>query len=120
MTVNNSDLTLWPRIEAAINGVRLSRAATEWQFPRCHKRNCHSVDHGSPDFVLNLFLEAVKETVYAELLCRATTEPYDALLDALDDADQLEEGVAMETACPHHERAQSRKHTTHADTGKRG
>lgn len=117
MSADNSDLVLWPRIEAAINDVRLSRAATEWQFPRCHKRNCHNVDHGSPDFVLDLFLEAVKETVYAELLCRATTEPYDALLDTLDNVDCQEEGLTVDTAS---KQPQSCENGTHTDTGERG
>lgn len=117
MSADNPDLMLWPRIEAALNNVRLSRAATEWQFPRCHKRNCHNVDHGSPDFVLNLFLEAAKETVYAELLCRATTDPYDALLDTLDDIDCQEEGLVVEADS---KRPPPYENDIHTDTGKRG
>lgn len=69
-----SDLDLWPRIEAAIYGTKVSRADAEWQWPRCHKRNCQG-DHGDIDFVFAMFTKAIAESVHTELLCKATTEP---------------------------------------------
>lgn len=68
-----SDLDLWPRIEAAIYGTKVSRAAAEWQWPRCHKKGCKC--QNDIDFVFSMFTKAIADSVYAELLCGATTAP---------------------------------------------
>lgn len=68
------DVALWPRIRQAIYATKVSRADAEWRFPECHKRNC-GADHGDIDFVVRMVLDRVAETVRAELLCRAVTEP---------------------------------------------
>lgn len=68
-----SDLDLWPRIEAAIYGTKVSRAAAEWQWPRCHKKGCKC--QNDIDFVFSMFTKAIADSVYAELLCGTTTTP---------------------------------------------
>lgn len=65
---------LFPRIKRAIEASTVSRADAEWQWPTCHKRNCHQ-DHGDIDFVFRMFTERIVHSVYLELLCRATTDP---------------------------------------------
>ncbi|QDK02812.1 hypothetical protein SEA_SQUIDDLY_61 [Gordonia phage Squiddly] len=68
-----SDLDLWPRIEKAIYDTKVNRANAEWQWPTCHKRGCQCQhDIG---FVFGMLTRAVADAVYAELLCKATTEP---------------------------------------------
>lgn len=67
------DLDVWPRIEAAIYSTKVSRAAAEWQWPRCHKRGCQC--QSDIDFVFAMFAKAIADSVYVELLCRAVTSP---------------------------------------------
>lgn len=62
------------RVSAAVRSARVGRAAAEWQWPRCHRRNCHS-DHGDIDFVFAMFSDQINEAIHVELLCRAITEP---------------------------------------------
>ncbi len=70
----SGDMALWPRIRQAVYATAVSRAAAEWRFPRCHKRNCGD-DHGDIDFVVQMVLDGVADSVLKELLCRAVSEP---------------------------------------------
>ncbi|OHU47245.1 hypothetical protein BKG82_26690 [Mycobacteroides chelonae] len=70
----SGDMALWPRIRQAIYATAVSRAAVEWRFPRCHKKNCGD-DHGDVDFVVQMVLDSAADAVLKELLCRAVSEP---------------------------------------------
>ena len=74
-----ADMDLWPRVEAAIYDTKVSRANAEWQWPRCHKRGCQC--QNDIDFVFSMFIKAIAESVYKELLCKAVTEPDEAVSD---------------------------------------
>lgn len=70
-----SDLDLWPRIEQAINAAVISRFDAEWCLPTCHAKRCKQVDPGQLDRLYAMFVASVRDAVYAELLCRATSDP---------------------------------------------
>lgn len=70
----DSDMDLWPRIQQAIDATVVSRADAEWQWPTCHRKNCHQ-DHGDIDFVFRMFAKAVADSIHGELLCKAVSEP---------------------------------------------
>lgn len=71
-----SDMDLWPRINDAIHAATISRAAVEYEMPRCHAKRCPGGYHGSTDEIVRMVKYQVAQTVYAELLCRATSDPY--------------------------------------------
>lgn len=70
-----ADLDLWPRIEQAINAASISRFDAEWCLPRCHAKRCKVVDPGQLDRLYTMFAASVRDAIYAELLCKATSEP---------------------------------------------
>lgn len=70
-----SDMDLWPRIEQAINAAGVSRANAEWCLPQCRRKDCKIVDPGQLDRLYSMFVDSVRDTVHAELLCKATSEP---------------------------------------------
>lgn len=70
-----ADLDLWPRIEQAINAASISRFNAEWCLPTCHAKRCKVVDPGQLDRLYTMFAASVRDAIYAELLCKATSEP---------------------------------------------
>lgn len=67
-------MQFWPRVEQAIYATGVSRAAAEWQWPRCHKKNCYQ-DHGDIDFVFAMFAQAIARSVEGEMSIRTVSEP---------------------------------------------
>lgn len=72
--MSTDDLTLWPRIEAAIYATTVSRSAVEFAWPECNRAKCQH-QHGDPDDAFRMMISRVAESVHTELLCRATTDP---------------------------------------------
>lgn len=70
-----SAMDLWPRIEQAINAAGINRFNAEWCLPRCHRKGGKMVDPGQLDRLYGMFVASVRDSVHAELLCRATSEP---------------------------------------------
>lgn len=71
----SDDLALWPRIEQAINATVLRRSLAESMFgEQCHRKQCGQ-RHGSAKEVFDYTIQQVRETVYTELLCQATSDP---------------------------------------------
>lgn len=71
----SDDLALWPRIEQAINATAISRSAAEWLYSEpCHLKRCGQ-RHGNPQELFDLIIKQVRDTVYGELLCKATSDP---------------------------------------------
>lgn len=68
------DAALVRRIEAAIFATRVHRAAAEFDWPECHKRNCQA-RHGSTDEAFSIFARQVAESVRSEILAESTTRP---------------------------------------------
>lgn len=71
----HNDLDLWPRIEQAINAATISRFDAEWCLPTCRRKNCSVTDPGQLDRLYSMFANSVRDAVYAELVCKATSEP---------------------------------------------
>lgn len=72
----NPDMEVWPRIQQAINAAVVSRADVLVNLPSCHRKNCQQ-DHGDIDLVFHMFAKAISDSIYTELLCKATSEPDD-------------------------------------------
>lgn len=72
----NPDMDLWPRIKQAIDAAGVSRADVLVNLPTCHRKNCHA-SHGDIDLVFHMFAKAISDSIYTELLCKATSEPDD-------------------------------------------
>lgn len=70
------DMDLWPRIKQAIDAAGVSRADVLVNLPTCHRKNCQA-RHGDIDLVFRMFAKAIGDSVYMELLCKATSEPDD-------------------------------------------
>lgn len=72
---DTAELELWPRVEQAINATTISRHDAEWLYSEpCHLKRCNQ-RHGNPQELFDLALKQVRATVYAELLCQATSDP---------------------------------------------
>jgi len=65
---------LMPRIRAAIYATSVSRSAVDSAWTECHKPRCPH-RHGSPDEAFLIFMKRVEESIFAELACKAVTEP---------------------------------------------
>jgi hypothetical protein len=72
---NANDMDLWPRIEKAIYAAGISRHDAEWCLPIRRRKNCQMVDPGHLDDLYRMFIDSVRDTVYTELLCKATSDP---------------------------------------------
>ena len=46
-----------------------------WCLPQCHAKRCKQVDPGQLDRLYTMFAASVRDAIYAELLCKATSEP---------------------------------------------
>lgn len=69
------DLALMPRIRQALNATTLRRSIAEELFGEpCHRKNC-SRDHGRIEELFDHIIDRAIDSVYSELLCRATSEP---------------------------------------------
>lgn len=79
------DGALVRRIEAAIGNAGVSRAAVEFDWPECHRKNCQG-RHGSPDSAFATMKIQVMQAVRLELNYHTTTRP-----DVAESGDSPEE-----------------------------
>ncbi len=64
----------WPRVKAAIEAAAVDRFAVEFEWPTCHRKGCTRY-HGDPIELFRIWQKAIADTVHAEMLCAAVTDP---------------------------------------------